>query len=272
MNGQFSVILKEDKRIDPRILTEIFTKQFSITPVEAKMILRKTRGVIAQSVTKETADLIVQTLGNYQIEADSVEMEKLPVLGHPIKVTFAQKEEEMLIYKQGNADVTEAISWDSIECVSFGIIPKEGYSAGTPEAFGIIPSLNSMEKGEAEIVKENMILKMESHTATNEEKDIYEAIEKRDLAAYIDIIDSELQWLRVNRSGFIYLVSKVNMSDLWAFKYFLKDIVNHCPKAALTDITLQLLQNRDVKNVIMLDISEFTRYTQWFFYKKNQIV
>jgi len=320
------VVLKEDIKFDPRILADVFAKELSITPLEAKIMLRKSRGIIARNVDKDFADQVVEILKQSSIEAEAVASENFPLLSEPKKITYAQRQEDMLVYKN-QAGVSEAISWQSIECVSVGLIPRTGYYDSIPETLGFLPSFGEMDKQDAEILKDNIIKQRHQRQIQG---DIFDAIPKYNLVAYVDIVepprltpyhqpeedvgrspktseprlraemepppaappvlaewqagstvpisdaigtgawvDSDTQWFRINHESFVYRKSKLSMSDIWAFKYFVKDLIDLCASETVSQTTLQLLQNRDIKKAIMLDIDEFTNYTQWCLYKRR---
>ncbi len=265
--------------MDPRKYGDLLAPILRLTKVEARMAVRRGRGLFVEDVDRQDAEKIAEELGKDGIRARVVSREEVPPLPRPRKVTHVEYGDDILAYRDETG--MAALPWDAILVASFGAVARpECGDYFTQVPFGAVPPLHQLEGPEREIVRENLILKMEAvprdeahHTRAVPES-IFEEIEQKHadrVRVRLDLVTRDLgTWLRLplEEAGYVNVAGGVKMGGHWGFQLLAADLRRKC-EPALTEIALKLLDAADIRELVFPQIEEFTRYTAWVALKRH---
>ncbi len=276
----FTILLLDDVLVDPRKFGAIVAPALGITVLEAKMAVRKGRGIFLENLAGDHAERIVGELAAEGVRARAFPKEEIPPLAVPRKATALEHGEDLLAYRAD--DAPQALPWDAVLVASCGVVAREEYR----ELFGhvpfsMIPPIHKLEGREREVVRENLILKMSGPAPDNrlarEKKKpeaVFEEIEQTfglKVKVYADLVTADLgTWLRVplDEMGYLRVEDGVRLGGAWGFHLLVKDLREKCAEA-LTEMTLKLLESTDIKELVFPQVEEFTRYTSWVALKRT---
>jgi hypothetical protein len=239
---------------------------------EARMAVRKGRGIFLENVPDEQAPRLVDELAKAGIAARAFPAAELPPLPPIRKVLQLDHFQDTLAYVDVASSETGHLPWDAVGTVTAGAVadPKHQELFGHVE-FRLVPPLHLMEGAERELVRENLLLKMSnapSKTPKRKPDSVFEEIERtwgRKVNVYLDVVTEDLgTWLRVPMSGIGYRFQEksIRQSGPWGMQALLNDLRDRAPKA-LTGMTLKLLDVADIKSLVFPQSEELTRYTAW---------
>lgn len=272
MPERYHIFLEEDVAVDPRKYGPIVAPILGITKAEARMSVRKGRGIFLESVAEEHARAVAAELEKDGIRSRVVSREQIPPLPALRRITQLEAGDEGLSYRGDEG--LEGVPWEAILVVSAGVVARAEYAelfSNVP--FGMIPPIHKLEGTEREIVRENLILKMSAPGPAGEkrrrrEEDVFERIEQKygsKVKVYADVLTADLGlWLRVpmDEMGYSVVAGGVKMGGAWGFQLLVKHFRERCG-AALTGMTLKLLEAADIKEHVFPQVEEYTRYTSW---------
>ncbi len=274
----YAIILEEDVRVDPRKYGDIVAPILGLTRLEARIAVRRGRGIFLDGIPAEDARRIAEELARDGIRAHAVPREQLPSLPAPRKVNHLERGDELLFYlgEEGRA----AVPWDAIFVASCGAVsrPESGdYFARV--SFKDAPPMYRLEGRDREIVRENLILRMNAREdppgrATPGPEGVFEAIVREHaekVRIYFDLLTQDLgTWLRIplEEIGYVPVAGGVRMGHAWGFQMLADDLVRKCAPA-LTDVTARMLAGEDVTDLVFPQAEEFMRYTSWVAIKRS---
>jgi hypothetical protein len=276
----FTLLLEEDVLVDPRKFGPIVAPALGLTLVEARMAVRKGRGIFLENLPLEHADRIAGALAAEGIRVRAVPKEGMPALSPCRRVTTFEHAGELLAYRA--EETLQALPWEAILVASCGVVAREEYRELFGHVpFGMIPPIHKLDGSEREIVRENLILKMSGPAPDNRlarekkrQESIFEAIQEKlgsKVRVYADLVTADLgTWLRVPLEEISYLRTPdgVRMGGAWGFQLLVNDLRQACG-SALTEMTLKLLESTDIKEHVFPQVEEFTRYTTWVALKRT---
>ncbi len=267
------VLLKEDVPVDPRKYGALAAFLLGIPRIEARMAVRKGRGILLENLPQEAALKIVEELGTDGIAARAVSRDALPPLPAPRKATQLLRRDETLA-----ADVAEEtlhLPWEALLVVSCGVVALPGYKdLFSHIAFDMIPTLRELGAGEKDIVLENLVLKFSTPPPPDEKEkppkpaSIFEQVEEEyasRLKVYADLVTADLgTWLRapLGEMSYAHEAGGVRFGGSWGFRLLLRELAER-RRDALTGMTLKLLGAAAIKEVVFPQVEEFNRYTAW---------
>jgi hypothetical protein len=277
---RFTILLEDDLVVDPRKYGEVVAPALGVTKVEARMAVRKGRGIFLENLPEDHARRIVDELGKDGIKAHALPAAELPGLPAVRKVMQLEHGDELLTYVVPGTNAREAVLWEAVLVAHLGVVAKAEFK----ELFGhvpfkMIPAIHKMDGLERELVRENLILKMEGKPADNRLKNekrpdsIFEEVEQKygtKVKVYADLITADLGlWLRVplDEIAYVYMAGGVKMGGPWGFQMLVNDLRDRCA-AAFTEMTLKLLEATDIREHVFPQIEEYNRYAQWVALKR----
>jgi hypothetical protein len=273
-----AILLEEDVPVDPRKYGDLVAPLLGLTKVEARMAVRKGRGLFLENLRDEDARRLADELAKDGIRAHVVPCDRMPVLPPPRKVVHLERGEELLSYR-GDGGAT-ALPWEAIGVASCGVTarPEVGDWFGQVR-FADVPPLHRLEGRDREVVRENLILKMSSGAGTGRTPgrpnpdSLFEEIDRRysdKVRVAFDLVTRDLgTWLRVplEEMGYVYASGGVKMGGAWGFQLLAADLREKCAPA-LTEITLKLLGGTDIRELVFPQAEEFARHTAWIAIKR----
>ena len=279
--NRFTILLMDDVGVDPRKFGALVAPALGVTQVEARMAVRKGRGIFLENLAEADAKAIAEELGKEGIRAKVAAAAELPALPAPRKGLMLDRGDDLLTWQDPGTKTREGAPWDAFLVVQVGVVAKPEFK----ELFGhvpfnMMPAIHKMEGSERELLRENLILKMEGKPADNrlrKEKKagaVFEEVEQRfgaKVKVIADLITADLGlWLRVAMDDVAYLPAAggVRMGGAWGFQMFADDLAAKCP-AALTEPALKLLRATDIREHIFPQIEEYNRVTQWIAIKRT---
>jgi hypothetical protein len=273
---RFAIILEEDVPVDPRKYGGLVAPLLGVTKVEARMAVRKGRGIFLERLREEDARRLAEELSKDGIRARVVPQDRIPALPPPAKAVHLERGAETLAYRAGGA--MAALPWDALLVASCGIIARPEVGDYFEQVrFKDVPPIHQMEGPDREIVRENLILKMAAPPRPPGKPRAGSLLEEidRDLSDKVrvafDLVTGDLgTWLRVPMEEMAYVTAEggVKMGGAWGFQLLAADLRAKCAPA-LTEITLKLLDGTDIRDLVFPQAEEFTRHTAWTALKRH---
>lgn len=267
----WTILLEEDVPVDPRKYGPLVAPALGIPVIEARLAVRRGRGIFLEGLAETDARRIVEELGRDGIRARAVAEERIPPLPMLRKAVTLERGEEALTFTAAAADGPESVPWEAVAVASIGLVARRDAAAlpGNPPFAGI-PALRTLDPAEREILRENLILRLSpppAAPAPPPEK-LFETLDERhgkDVRVYADLVTEDLgTWLRVPMEEIAYAArpGAPRLGGPWGFELMVGDLKRRCP-GALTEIALKLLRGDDIKELVFPRIEEFTRHTAW---------
>lgn len=271
-----AILLEEDVPVDPRKYGSLVAPLLGLTKAEARMAVRKGRGIFLERLREEDARRLAEELQRDGIRARVIPQDRVNALPAPRKVVHLERGGEALTYRAGGIEIL--IPWDALLVASCGVIARPEVGDYFEQVrFKDMPPIHRMEGPDREIVRENLILKMGSAPAPRgkpREGSLLEEID-RDLSDKVrvsfDLVTGDLgTWIRIPMEEVAYVTAEggVKMGGAWGFQLLAADLRAKCAPA-LTGITLKLLEGADIRSLVFPQIEEFTRHTAWTALKRH---
>lgn len=270
----FSVILHEDVPVDPRVYGPAVAPLLGLTVLEARLLVRKGRGIFLEGLKEEDARALVRRLAEDGIAAEAVDAAALPALPPPRKMLQLECSDDLLLYGDG-----EALPWDAIGTVSLGVVARpEHQELFAHVDFRMVPPIHKLEGAERDLVRENLLLKMSARPKGELPKrkpdSVLEEIDRKwgpKVKVYVDILTADVgTWLRVpmEEVAYRYLPNSIRMGGAWGLQALLNDLQEKA-FPAFSPMTLRLLGVADIKSLVFPQVEEFTRYGAWCALRRN---
>jgi hypothetical protein len=278
--ARFTILLDADVPVDPRKYGDLVAPALGLTKVEARMAVRKGRGIFLENLAEDDAKRVVDELGKDGIKAHLLAVAEVPPFPPVRKAALLEHGEELLTYTLPGTTERESIPWDAVLVAHVGVVAKPEFK----ELFGhvpfrMIPAIHKMDGLERELIRENLILKMEGKPADNRLKNekrpdsIFEEIEQKygtKVKVTADLITADLGlWLRValDEIAYLYMTGGVRMGGPWGFQMLVNDLRDKSP-GGFSEMTLKLLEATDIREHVFPQIEEYNRYVQWVALKR----
>lgn len=276
---RFTILLEDDVPVDPRKYGALVAPALGLTQLEARMAVRKGRGIFLENLPEGDATRIAEQLSTDGIRARLLSKDELPVLPPVRRIGMLENGSELLTYVPGGGE-REAVPWDAVLVAQLGVVARPEFKdlfGHVP--FNMIPAIHKMEGAERELIRENLILKMEAKAADNRLKSdkrpdsIFEEIDQKwgtKVKVFADLITADLGlWLRVSMEevAYLYMENSVRMGGPWGFQLLVNDLVAKC-RPALTETALKLLEAKDIREHVTPAIEEYNRLTHWVALKR----
>jgi len=278
--NRFTILLEDDVPVDPRKYGARVAPALGLTQVEARMAVRKGRGIFLENLAEDQARGIAAELEQDGIRARVLSTEELPVLAPLRKVMLLEHGEDLLTYVLPGSNEREAVPWDAVDVAQLGVVARPEFKELFSHVpFNMIPAIHKMEGAERELIRENLILKMEGKPVDNrlrsekKRESVFEEISQKyggKVKVYADLITADLGlWLRVpmDEIAYVYMQGGVKMGGPWGFQLLVNDLLEKC-RAALTGMALKLLEATDIREHVFPQVEEYNRLTQWIALKR----
>jgi hypothetical protein len=270
---RFSILLEEDVPVDPRKYGAVVAPALGLTVLEAKIAVRKGRGIFLERIAEEHARSIAAELEKDGIRCRAIPSDEIPVLPLPRKALSLEHGEDFLTYTPVGAEAKEHLPWDAVAAASCGVVAQPEYRELFKNVpFEMMPPMHKLGGGEREVVRENLILKMNAPPRADLKRrrpeSIFEETEQKwgaKVKVTLDLVTADLAtWLRVpmDEVAYQYMAGGVRMGGAWGFHLLVHDLREKAAPA-LSGMTLKLLDATDIKELVFVQVEEFTRYTAW---------
>jgi hypothetical protein len=278
--NRFTLLLEDDVAVDPRKYGTLVAPALGVTMVEARMAVRKGRGIFLENLAEADARRLSDELANDGIRTKVVGRDELPALPVVRRGLMLDRGDDLVTWQDPGTKVREGMPWDAVLVAQVGVVAKPEFK----ELFGhvpfnMMPAIHKMEGNERELLRENLILKMEGKPVDNRLRSerkpgsVFEEIEQRfgaKVKVFADLITADLGlWLRVSMDevAYLYAAGGVRMGGPWGFQLLVNDLVEKA-SPALTEMALKLLRATDIREHVFPQIEEYNRVTQWIATKR----
>ncbi|MBI2932148.1 MAG: hypothetical protein HYY16_10900 [Planctomycetes bacterium] len=275
-----TIVLERDAAVDARKYGDIVAPMLGVTRLEAKMRIRRGRGILLEDLGEEDARRLAEELLRDGIPVRCVRNEDLPLLPGPRKVIAVERSEATLRYRgAGDKDLCD-LPWSDVDVVSLGAVALPEFQDLFPRIrFDAIPPLHRLEgePGVRDLLRENLILKLNAPPVAERESgkprprsdetifDQLQARFDRKLRVHADIIDAARSvWLRLSMDDFAYAhaADQLKLGEAWGFHLFVQELRTRSARA-FTEISAKFQSGADLRDLLFLQLEEFHRYTQW---------
>ena len=276
----YTIILEEDVQVDPRKYGPIVQPALGGLQVEARMAVRKGRGIFLENLEEEHALRIAAELGRDGVRARIVKAEDLPAVPPVRRAANVEFSDDLIKVVPADAGEQEAYPWDAFLVVHCGITAKPQYKELFHQVpFHMMPPLHKLEGTEREVVRENLILKVtnapeKAARKRGNDESIFETVQAKyggKVKVAVDLVTADLgTHLRISMDdiGYVRRAGTVKLGEAWGFQMLVKDLREKCP-AALTEMTLKLLEAADIREAVFPAIEEYNRYVAWVAIKRT---
>src|SRR6185436_17612833 len=118
--ARFTILLDADVLVDPRKYGDLVAPALGLTKVEARMAVRKGRGIFLENLAEAEAKRIVDELGKDGIQAHVLAAADLPPLPPVRKAAMLEHGDELLTYPVPGTNERESIPWDAVLVAHIG--------------------------------------------------------------------------------------------------------------------------------------------------------
>src|SRR5579862_633404 len=132
---RFTIILAEDVPVDPRKFGARVAPALGLTAVEARMAVRKGRGIFLENLAEGHAREIAAELERESIRARVIAKEELPSFPAVRKIALLEHGDELLSYQVPGTAEREAMPWDAVLVAQVGIVARPEFK----DLFGHVP-------------------------------------------------------------------------------------------------------------------------------------
>jgi hypothetical protein len=276
----YTLILEEDVPVDPRKYGPLVQPALGVAQIEARMAVRKGRGIFLERLAESHALRIAAELEKDGIRARAVKAEDIPVLPPLARASQVEYSDELLHLLPTDQAERIAVPWEALGVVHVGAIAKPQYKDLFHHVpFQMIPPIHKMEGSERDVVRENLILKMgnapeRAARRRGNNESIFEEIQAKyggKVKVAVDLVTADLgTWLRISMDDIAYLrrAGTVKLGEAWGFQLLLKDLREKC-EGAFSEMTLKLLGAADIRETVFPAIEEYNRYVAWVAIKRS---
>src|SRR5690606_3703163 len=121
--GHFSLLLQRAGWLDPALIAPELARVLKLPRSDAVRACRLQRGILFEGATHETAELAVNMLSSFGIQAVAVRDDKVPILPRPVNVSLAQVEEAGFATPSvSGTGLPKLWPWPDLVLVSAGIL------------------------------------------------------------------------------------------------------------------------------------------------------
>ena len=120
----FALLQTRHERIEPALLYEALVAGAGLPKADAARASRRSRGILAERLTRKQADGARGVLARQRIETFVLPTERMMKLTPPVSVHWLQIEEAGLIVPADYYGKTETVPWPSVFVISSGYVGK----------------------------------------------------------------------------------------------------------------------------------------------------
>lgn len=275
----FTLVLKDDVAVDPRKYGPLLAPVLGITVVEAKMAVRRGRGIFLEEVPEEHARRLAETLEADGIGCWCVPASALPPLRLPRRVTAVETlEEGVRCSLQGSPDPV-LLPWDRIGVVSIGLVLVPELQA---EIAGVrtkdVAAIVRREQELRDFLRDRLLAVLTRIDLSHAENappsaahhyffDQLRRKEAMQMKAFADLAsDDGSDWWRLalEETGFVDRSNGSAEVGQAACNFLAVPILYARRKDAHTDRSRELLRGGNAERLSFHTVEEFNRYTRWW--------
>jgi len=275
----FAIILKDDVAVDPRKYGPLVAPVLGITVVEAKMAVRRGRGIFLEDVPEEHARRLAETLEADGIGCWCVPASALPPLRQPKRATSVETNEEgVRCALQGRQDPV-LLPWDRIGVVSIGLVLVPELQA---EIAGVrtkdVAALVRREQEMRDFVRDRLLAVLTRVDLSHQENappsaahhyffDQLRRKEAMQMKAFADLVSADgTDWWRValEETTFVDRSDGSTEGPGSAGNFMAVPILYARRADAHADRSRKLLQGGNAEQLSFRTVEDFNRYTRWW--------
>jgi len=267
----FTLLLHQDILVDPRVHADLVAKHLGLSRLEAKMLVRRGRGIFLEDLPEEAARAIAAHLMEAGIRVETVSQSELPPTPNPQRISRADRGSKGFSFCIARSDETGTVDWERVGFVSLGLVARaEARQEAIPRALQSLPAMHKISSQDRSILRENLIRRM-GHAGSAPEissrtSSVFQRLDaRRDFGVVLDVLPEDLsRWLRVvlDEFGYIPTEGSVQLGPPWGLESFVEDLRLRCA-ASLTDLSVDILKGEDFSPLIFSGLEELNRYTRW---------
>jgi hypothetical protein len=276
----FTIILKDDVAVDPRKYGALLAPVLGVTVVEAKMAVRRGRGIFVEDVSEEHARRLAEALRADGIDSWCLPNGDLPALATPRRVTQVERTEDALRFYWAGGAAASDMAWRDLAVVSLGAVALPEFRDRYPGLrFDHMPAFHRLDDpATRELLREKVMLRMGESESRDlapaspkpkaDDRSLFEELQKKrakELRVYADLVSADgARWLRIPADEVAYLhqVGSVRLGEAYGFHQLAMELARRCPDAR-TDLTRRFVPGADVNELVFQTLEDFTRYTAW---------
>jgi hypothetical protein len=271
-----ALLLRRDVRVDPRLHGDAVAAATGLTKLESRLAVRKGRGILLENLAEPAARSLAERLNADGVEVAVVDSALLPPLPAPRRITQLVASDDLLTLRTPSGE-EESAPWEAIGTVHAAAVVLQEYRQYFEHMpTGTMPALHKMEGAERDLVRENLILKMEAKGPdrklkheTRPESVFHEADQRHrgKLRLMADLLteDSGTRW-RVAMDELSWGTGEAKVGGPAAMKRLFEELRARRP-GALSEAALCLLDAPDIREQVFPDIEEYNRYVAWCAWK-----
>src|SRR4029077_5827527 len=122
--ARFTILLDADVLVDPRKYGDLVAPALGLTKVEARMAVRKGRGIFLENLAEDEAKRVVGELEKDGIKAHLCAAADLPPLPPVRKAALLEHGDELLTYTLPGTNERESIPWEAVLVAHVGVVAK----------------------------------------------------------------------------------------------------------------------------------------------------
>jgi len=275
----FTLVLKDDVAVDPRKYGPLIAPMLGITVVEAKMAVRRGRGIFLEDVPGEDARELAGTLEADGIGCWCVPSSALPSLRQPRRVTAVETTEEGVRCSLQGLQEPMVLPWERIGVVSIGMVLVPELQA---EVAGVrtkdVAAIVRRDQEMRDFVRDRLLAVLTRVDLSHEENapapaahhyffDQLRRKEAMQMKAFADLVSVDgSDWWRVSleETTFIDRTTASTEGPGSAGNFMAVPVIYARRPDAHTDRSRQLLQGGNVEQLSFRTVEEFNRYTRWW--------
>ncbi len=274
-----AVVFTDDHRPDLETFAPELAELLGLSLIDARLRIRKGRGIFLDRLDETTARRVAGALTARGWTAEVVPQASLLRFARPARLFQVDCREDGFHYKRNMAEPFRSVPWDAVRLVHAGVVATPQYRDFVrSKTFQMLPTLARIDDPEARAQLKRAMAKK----AMQREADAPDAppAEGRPLTpealaglardrtdAYVDLfVEGRQGFLRADRGQVIldYLGMRGSGNSLESFKRFAADVTERAAGALVTPLARQLLEGRDLPQLVFDDLAEYERYIAWF--------
>lgn len=273
----FVILLRHDRHVDPRIYGDEVAARTGLSKLEARLAVRKGRGVFLEGLSEEAARALAAQLEADGIEARAVPADSLPPLPAPRRITQIEASDDFLTLRTPSGE-EDIVPWEAFGLVHFGAVVQQMEYRQFFEAvpFEMMPALQGMEEAAQQLLKENLILKMDAPPPDRRLKheraaeSAFHAADTRyrgKLRLLGDLVTEDLGTrLRVAMDELAWGTGEFKIGGPAAMAKLATRLRERRPEV-FSEPALRLLDAADIREHVFPDIEEYNRTLAWCAWK-----
>jgi hypothetical protein len=277
--GTFALVFTDDHRPDLESFAPVLAGLLGLSPIDARLRIRKGRGIFLEQLDEATARLVAEALGANGWAAEVVPQASLVRLpGRPARLFQVDCRDDALHYKRNIAEPFRSVPWDTIRLVHAGVIATPQYRDFVQsQTFRLLPILYQIDDPSARAQLRRAMAKKALEreaagpapvpdSAKSISPEALGDLARNQTEACLDLlVDGRPGFLRADRRQVVldYLGAHGEGNSFENFKRFAADVAARATRAEITPPTRRLLEGEDLPRIVFDDLAEFERYAAW---------